>query len=703
MTYPRHEVVKTAFPAPETLRRMGRAANEAANTFAMREWASRLATLARPRDYVGQLKRIYLGVLDRWRYVQEPDEWIHGSARSLIDHVLGAKYNTPPGTDARMVPLSRVPSRHKGWGDCDDVSTVVAAAARAIGMTPYFRVARGNSGAHVSVIVRTPSGKLVSVDPVGHPTHPFGWALPADQIEVFDMDANHVSPVQVMSGTTSFSGVNAMAGDMDSTYLTNYYGRIEGRIPRMWTAVPRGDRLGARALAVSRRYIPFVRRGVVWTGMTGVDEYGRGYVYDAERDLWISQGLMRSNLRGFGDLSGGLGRLSERARRRRAKRRRVIKRIVQRVRGGLAKVLNSKIAQGIVGTALQAVGLPSAASRAFMSVAGNILKQGGIPALVRLIRKNPKQAARMVAAAAKGGLKAAVGLSGPEDTGVGEGYIMTQGGRRFSVQPVCALAGVPSLYGFGDLEIAATPTPGKWYRVKRGDTLYKVTRAAYGTTGGANVERARWMNAVKANEYGFDPTLTDNLLKGGRLSFNPKFAANAEDAIRGVPGSSYPVYYIPMAPGDEPPAITPEEQIPPATEIPPETIPPIEPEIPPAQDEDPLPPADEIPPATEDLPPIEPETPGTTIPPVDTTPPHIPPTQIPPVEIEPEIIPPSKPQIPPVDTTPQIPPVEIEPEILPPHIPPMVIPPSKPQIPPTQPAGALPLGLLAFLVLSGEI
>ena len=103
---------------------MGRVANEASNTWTFREWAARLATKAKPRDYRGQLHALYDGILDRWRYVQEPDEWIHGTPQSLIRHVLGTKYNAPQA-DPLRVSLAEVPTTEKGWGDCDDVSESV--------------------------------------------------------------------------------------------------------------------------------------------------------------------------------------------------------------------------------------------------------------------------------------------------------------------------------------------------------------------------------------------------------------------------------------------------------------------------------------------------------------------------------------------------------------------------------------------------
>lgn len=164
--------------APFTLATMGRTANEAASTWTFREWASRLATKAPPRDYVRQLGELYRGILRRWRYVAEPEEWIHGTAGSAIDHVLGAKYNRGRlCKNPLRCDLEQTPATEKGWGDCDDVATVAAAGVLALGMHPFFRVVRWPGGAHVSVVARTPRRQLVSIDPVGHPEHPFGWVM----------------------------------------------------------------------------------------------------------------------------------------------------------------------------------------------------------------------------------------------------------------------------------------------------------------------------------------------------------------------------------------------------------------------------------------------------------------------------------------------------------------------------------------------
>jgi hypothetical protein len=138
---------------------------------------------------------IYQFLCHRWRYVMEPEEFVHGTARSLIAHVAGTKYNAP-GEDPATVDLSAMPLREHGWGDCDDVATITAALVMAIGLPAFFRVCQGSGGAHVSVVARLPNRQGVSLDPVGYPHHPFGWAMPAPEISYYDIAAGVLVPVR---------------------------------------------------------------------------------------------------------------------------------------------------------------------------------------------------------------------------------------------------------------------------------------------------------------------------------------------------------------------------------------------------------------------------------------------------------------------------------------------------------------------------
>lgn len=664
-----------------TLAHMGQCAKQAADTWTFREWASRLATRAPPRDYIAQLKHLYNGVLERWRYVQEPEEWIHTSPNSLIGHVLGVKYNAPNADFAR-VDLARIPTREKGFGDCDDISTVVAAGVRALGMTPYFRVARGNGGAHVSVLARTPRGELVSIDPVGHPDHAFGWALNAPDIRLFGLDGNEAIPG--FSGTQNFGNIGGNA--MPCTMLTNYQGRPIRRTNLHVAAIPLGDFDGPRALAIPRRYMRMLaRNNVVVDGCPAVDENGKGYRYDAKRDMWVHESMFHGPLAGIPDEFGGLGGRRERRRARRArvrarrkkrfaKVRKFVRRIVKGARKLVAKILNSRIAQGIISNVLRIYGVPARLTRGVMSAAANILEKGGIPALVRLLRKDKKAAMQLVAQAAKAGARAGMRLFGDVDSQGRTLYLGYDEGatQPYYAAPVIALGSVPGAMGFGDLEVTDEPEPGKWYRIQKGDALLTVAGEAYNVgAGGKRLKWAQAINSVKANAYAIDPSLGHKWWPQGRITFKPKFASNAQDAVKGAPGSSYAVIYIPLAPGDEPPVVEDQKPdieppiVPPVEpqdttpvipetetttpEVEPEVEPPIEPKLP------------EVPETEEEIPPeVEPDV-GPTIPPVETKPPEVEtiPQVEPPIETE-------EPEVePPIETKPPIIPIqpEIEPQI----------------------------------------
>ncbi len=196
MRAPNHVIVRTTEPHRVTLDTMRATALEASRTWAIRELAARIATRAGPRDYVGQLRMIYQFIIHRWRYVMEPEEFIHGTARSMLAHVAGTKYNAP-GEDPATVDLSAMPLKEHGWGDCDDVATLTASLVAAIGLRAYFRVGSGEAGAHVSVVARLPKGKGVSVDPVGHPKHPFGWVMKAPRVKYYDVQTGQLVSVPV--------------------------------------------------------------------------------------------------------------------------------------------------------------------------------------------------------------------------------------------------------------------------------------------------------------------------------------------------------------------------------------------------------------------------------------------------------------------------------------------------------------------------
>lgn len=665
-----------------TLRVMGRTAVQTADTPAFREWASRLAARAPSRDYVAQLHELYRGILDRWRYVMESGEWVHGTPRSLIAHVLGTKYDQPNVRPELAVLDRPTPQGKHGFGDCDDVATAVAAGVIAIGMRPLFRVS--GPPLHVSVVTTIPDGRTISVDPVGHPKHKFGWAAPSRMpVRLYDMNGN---PAQ---GST-YAGSEAMQGFGQVEYYDGvdetanqgtYFAGPDcipiARIDNPHVAFVRpSDVRGPRVLAVPNRTLRLLQMGMCPDGACGVDEYGEEYEYDGTRDLWMQGGSMgavtlvreqdlddmsdeefasafgwgyadRAHVE-YGEGFFGLTRRQrrrlrrrKRKARRRARRKRVragARRFFRRIGKGLRKVgqkviapiLRSKWAQRIIGRGLSAIGIPARLTKMFMAAAGSLIKKVGVVGLIKLIRKDRKKALRILAAAGKAGLKAATRLAGvDEDDPRGEllQTWTTQQGVEFPSQYIMGFVGAPGIYGQADIEVEPDPTPGAWYRIQKGDTLSSVARRAYGTKGGANYERMKWINAIDANQYAFDSSLTDNLFPDGRISFRPKFASDPAAALDGESGRSYALIFLPMAPGDEPPVIWAEPE--------PDIIVPDVPEPPPVLPPEPVEPDVPVPPPVivEPVEPVEPEP----LPPIEPVGPPVPPDEPEPAPDEPDV------------------------------------------------------------------
>jgi hypothetical protein len=421
---------------------MGKAAREAARTFTMQEWAGRLATLAGPRDYRGQLEQLYLGILDRWRYTMEPGERVPGSADAVLRYTLGAGYNCE---DPARCDIHRSAWKHRGWGDCDDVSSLAAAGVLALGMQPAFRVVEWRGGAHVSTIARTPKGELVSIDPVGHPTEQFGWAMaPAGgRVRIFDLDGR---PLERQAGPqiTKAPGARAMATYLEG--LDGYYKseRKRQRIPqRMRTGkfsqfphvalLTRMAHRGARVLAVPAAVHRQMLLGNVIDGAPAIDQYGQQYEYLAGADVWAPANAYYTP--GRTSLGSPMGR-SRRARRRAKRRRRFKKfrkfvakvarkigrsKIAKFFRKVKAKILGSKLVQGLASKVLSVFGVPPAATKALLAREASIAKQGGRSKMIELAAEGKfKEVGKMIGKSFKAAGKAALPggmLKGPDEYG----------------------------------------------------------------------------------------------------------------------------------------------------------------------------------------------------------------------------------------------------------------------------------------------
>ena len=752
---PRLQRIPTNAPVPLTLRAMGQAAREASRTWTIREWAAKAAARAQPRDYVGQLRELYDAVLKQWRYVQEPGEWVTGDGEALIKYTLGAKYNC---RDWRKCVV-KGDKWSPGWGDCDDVSALVAAGAMAIGMHPAFRVVfpPGSAGGHVSTVVQTPKGDVVSVDPVGHPTHKFGWAYspPGGHVQIFDLEGR---PKGAATMSNLASPAVAAVGNLGAAYTqpsqsigATYMAGPDHPRMRRAAAVDRHGHVvllrpgaipGGRCLAMPEANARAFRAGSTICGAPAWDQYGEAYEYVRGMDAWVPLGYIEqgvdcpasTNLAGVLVEVGPLGNcwghqnlegIRERRRRRRdrirrrrrarkqrvqarrRRRRRRVRRVMRRVRRKLSKLakpivrlarkaygalLGSRLVQAAAASALQAFGIPRQVTTVMLRIASDAVKQGKGSKFLKLLAQRKYKAASRLAfqfMKSQGGKLARQAeqmlsrgggfLSGPElafatpaQRAIGDvtsDYIAEYGnGYVYRAAPVVTMSGVrlsdadvgPQPTGAEDIgdddegdivlppeslpeEPAAwpgmkkEPTPGFWYRVRKGDSNLAVAGKAYGVkAGGTRLKLANMMIAAKANapfRYPGKSDFAKKYMPGGVLSFNPKFASDANAAAQGAPGGSYPVIWIPAAAGDEPPG----PPIPPAPAPPP----PPGPIIPTPPDE------------SDDLPDVVPPTPG----------PPLPPPPPPGPEPEPEPTPEEPDDIPPPAPAPYVPP---EPTPIPP-------------------------------------
>jgi hypothetical protein len=587
-TAPRILRLKTDSPAAHTLAIMGKNATEAARTWTMREWAARLATKAGPRDYVGQLRALYQGILDRWRYVQEPGEWVYGKPRALLGFCLGANYNQGPSCpDPERCDVEATSWRERGFGDCDDVAQLAAAGALALGMTPViWRVAQWPKGAHVSAVARTPRGEWVSIDPVGHPTHGFGWALEPQggQVRWFDLRGRPTHAPRARPGAKPMPATY-YSGPEETSYET------VRKEPSHVVLTEPGDARGARTLGIPLWHHNLMLRGAVIDGTPAIDQFGDQYEYDSGNDVWVPLGRWRP----FRRLRKRFARARKRVRRIFKKTRvgRAVLRAGKRIRKGVrrvaaavgrsrvaqlfrrakAKILSNRIVQGIAANALQALGVPRAATRAVLEREAEIARRGGRAKLVELLAAGNRKGARdfmikTIKAAGRGAIppmlrkqlmkskKVRQMLSGPDALAEGQEMVMVQDGAMYTVAPVEQLSGICGV-DLGQIDAKNTVEPGTFYKIQKGDTLLEIGQALNdgkrkGGPFGSRLGAAKVINASQYNQKFHRPSkegFETKYIGPTIISLNP----------RGEWGGLATIW-IPPSPGVEPPPICPSGQ-----------------------------------------------------------------------------------------------------------------------------------------------
>lgn len=112
-------------------------------------------------------------------------------------------------------------------------------------------------------------------------------------------------------------------------------------------------------------------------------------------------------------------------------------------------------------------------------------------------------------------------------------------------------------FGFIDpqpSQISATPTAGKWYRIKQGDTYWGTSKAAYGQ---ANVKKglflmndSLWNSYIDKKRTGWESYGVDG------LQATPDYSPTEARAPKGS-GHAYPLVWIPPLTGGEPSDVYP--------------------------------------------------------------------------------------------------------------------------------------------------
>lgn len=116
-------------------------------------------------------------------------------------------------------------------------------------------------------------------------------------------------------------------------------------------------------------------------------------------------------------------------------------------------------------------------------------------------------------------------------------------------------------------QIVTVPSPGTWYRIKKGDTYWAISKTAYGKD---NIKKGLYlMNDSPWNGYIDKQTKGWEVYKVKGLQATPDYSATEYRAPKGS-GNAYPLVWIPTMDGKEPVDVYPPEEadpdIPPPTE-----------------------------------------------------------------------------------------------------------------------------------------
>ncbi len=166
----------------ETVRIIGQAIKNGSRYLPIRNHAAALASLARPKDYLGQVAQIYKDATRRWRYVKDP------VSREMVSYSPEVLYNLVMGMDGVGAGLGF------GVGDCDCITGAIGAQLESVGfpvriaITAPITAPPGNMFGHVFAQANVPKVGWVTVDPVMHPKIGLGRAPRHSRIAFFNLD-----------------------------------------------------------------------------------------------------------------------------------------------------------------------------------------------------------------------------------------------------------------------------------------------------------------------------------------------------------------------------------------------------------------------------------------------------------------------------------------------------------------------------------
>ena len=226
----------------ETLRIIGEGIKRSAEDLDIRNHAAALATTARPKDYLGQLRAVYRDFVNRWRYVKDP------AHKELVTQ-------SPEAVKRFLLALDGVGlGRGRGGGDCDCATVAIGAELMAIGFPVRIATTAdpgarpGNLFGHVFAQAKVPNIGWVTVDPVLHPAHPPFRTARHSRIAFWDLQGNllgYNGNVRGLSGADTTEEIRIMYGETMETGqgwedLSGYlgFGATETpREPEPWESV----------------------------------------------------------------------------------------------------------------------------------------------------------------------------------------------------------------------------------------------------------------------------------------------------------------------------------------------------------------------------------------------------------------------------------------------------------------------------------